>query len=263
MSFTLAESDVRSLVRLLGEVAVFDSDSAGKKRFLMDGLCGLIGADAWVWALMCQPGTGQPQVYVNLVHGGFDEARFARLLRALEHPEMSWVARSFFEELERRGTQITRTRQQIVADEVFLRTDAAGAWREADIGPVMMSTRPLAGGAGSSIAIYRRAGAPHFSERECRIAHIVLTEVPWLHELGWPEDRGATVPKLYPQQRIVLNLLLDGHDRKTIADQLGISIHTVGGYCKEIYRHFRVNSQAGLMARFYQGNGGDVPERGG
>jgi DNA-binding CsgD family transcriptional regulator len=259
MNTPLDESDVRLLVRLLGEVAAFDSDHTGKKRFLMDGLCTLIEADAWVWALMCQPGNGQPQVYVNLVHGGFDDTRFARLLQALEHPEMSWVARTFFAELQRKGTQITRTRQQIVDDEIFLKTDAANAWRAADIGPVLMSTRPLGNGAGSSIAIYRSFGAAHFSERESRMAHIVLTEVPWLHELGWPDDRGATVPKLYPQQRIVLNLLLEGLDRKTIADRLGISIHTVSGYCKEIYRHFNVNSQAILMARFYKGNGDDLP----
>ena len=258
MSFSLPESDVRELVRLLGETAAFDADHSGKKRFLMDGLCRLVDADAWVWALMCQPGNGQPQVYVNLVHAGFCETRFARLLQALEHPEMSWVAQSFFEELALKGTQITRTRQQIIPDEDFLKTEAAGRWREADIGPVLMSTRPLPENSGSSIAIYRRAAQSHFTERDCRIAHIVLTEVPWLHEMGWPEDRGATVPRLYPQQRIVLNLLLDGLDRKSIAEHLGISIHTVSGYCKEIYRHFEVNSQAALMARFYQGNGEDA-----
>ena len=73
-----------------------------------------------------------------------------------------------------------------------------------------------------------------------------------------PEDRGSTVPKLYARQRIILNLLLEGLDRKSIALHLGISVNTVSGYCKEIYRHFRVNSQAALMARFYLGNGGDV-----
>jgi len=122
-----------------------------------------------------------------------------------------------------------------------------------------MSARHLDGDSGSTIGLYRRVRESHFTDKESRIAHIVLSKVAWLHEMGWPEDRGATVPSLYRKQRIVLNLLLEGFDRKTIADQFQISIHTVGGYCKEIYSHFLVSSQSALMARFYQGNGGDQP----
>ncbi|MDF1860219.1 MAG: helix-turn-helix transcriptional regulator [Verrucomicrobiales bacterium] len=259
MSANLEDSDVRALVRLVADAAVFGTDHAEKKRFVMEGLCEMIHADSWVWALMCQPGNGQPQVYVNLLHGGFDEQGFASFLEAVEHPDMSWVAQSFFEELERKKTHITRTREQIIEDEVYLETKAAGLWAEAGIGPVIFSTRPLGGEAGSSIGIYRSTDAAPFTEREAKMAHIILTEVSWLHLMGWPEDRGATVPKLLPRERIVLNLLLDGADRKSIADQLGLSIHTVNGYCKSIYRHFSVNSQAALMARFLKGDGGEAP----
>lgn len=183
----LAETDVKSMVKLLAEVSVYESDHAGRKRFLMDGLCELVGAEAWVWALMCQPGDGRPQVYVNLLHGGFDEYRFTRLLEALEHPDMSWVAQSFFEELAKKGTQITRTRQQIIPDERFLATSASSLWQAADIGAVLMSTYPLpasSGMSGSSTALYRRHGKGDFSERDRRIAHILLSEVPWLHVMG-------------------------------------------------------------------------------
>ncbi len=259
MGRELAESDVRSLVRLLGDVAALDADHAGKKRFLMNGLCKLIDADSWAWALMCQPGDGQPQVYVSVVHGGFDENRFSLFLKALEHPDMSWVAQTFFQELAREQRQITRCRSKIISDEEYLKTDVVELWYKADIGPLLMSAKPLDEKSGSSIGIYRRADQEHFSEREILIAHIVLTEVGWLHEMGWPEDRGASVPELSRQLRIVLNLLLEGMDRKTIADKLNISIHTLGGYCKEIYRHFRVSSQSELIARFYQGDGRDQP----
>jgi len=225
----------------------------------MDGLCELIEADSWVWALMCQQGDGKPQVYVNFLHGGFDEERFALLLEALEHPDMSWVAQSFFQELKSKGTHITRTREQILGNDVYQQTKAINVWAKADVGPVMLSMRPLDEESGSSIAIYRRADAPPFTERQARMAHIILTEVPWLHLMGWPEDRGVTVPQLSRRPRIVLNLLLEGLDRKTIADRLDLSVHTVNDYCKEVYRHFGVNSQAALMSRFHRGNGGDRP----
>jgi len=259
MGRQLPESDVRQLVRLLGEVASLNADHAGKKRFLMDGLCQLIDADAWAWGLMCQPGDGQPQVYVSVVHGGFDQDRFSKFLKALEHPDMSWVAQAFFRDLAREQKQITRGRLQIISDREFLGTEVVDLWRKADIGPLMMSAKPLDEKSGSSIGIYRRADQGHFSEREILMAHIILTEVSWLHEMGWPDDRGATVPQLYRQQRIILNLLLEGLCRESIADQLQISIHTLGDYCKDIYRHFNVSSQTELMARFYQGDGGDLP----
>ena len=80
--------------------------------------------------------------------------------------------------------------------------------------------------------------------------HIVLSEVTWLHLSGWPEDYGADVPKLYPRQRVVLNLLLDGMGRKQIASQMGITENTVSGYAKDVYRHFGVNSHVDLMRKF-------------
>ncbi len=46
------------------------------------------------------------------------------------------------------------------------------------------------------MGLYRAHGKPEFTPRDVRIAHIVLTEIPWLHEQGWPEDRGTSVPHL-------------------------------------------------------------------
>ncbi|NJK93400.1 MAG: hypothetical protein HC904_17245 [Blastochloris sp.] len=257
MSHFLTEEDVRSMIRLVGEVAMIEGDHAAKKRYLMDGLCDLIGADKWAWGLSCRTVEGSPQVYVNFLFGGMTEVEVPRLLKAVEHPDMAWVIGDFFKEIEEKKTHLTRLRSEIVADSEFLKTEAFDYWKEADIGPVIMSVRPLDGESGSTVALYRRFGKPMFSIRESKIAHIILTEVPWLHELGWPEDRGVSVPRLYPQQRIVLNLLLQGEDRKSIASQLDISINTVSGYVKELYQHFNVNSQSELLARFFSGNGGD------
>lgn len=73
------------------------------------------------------------------------------------------------------------------------------------------------------------------------MAHIVLSEVPWLHEHGWPEGRGATVPNLsLARRQLVLNLLLEVRSRKPIASALSISENTVATYQKDIYGHFGV-----------------------
>lgn len=105
----------------------------------------------------------------------------------------------------------------------------------------------------SFIGIYRRADQPLFNERERQIAHILLTEVPWLHAEGWPEDFGGLAPSLSRKRRLVLNLLLEGDSRKIVADKLALSIHTVSDYIKDIYRTFGVRSHAELMRRFTHG----------
>jgi DNA-binding NarL/FixJ family response regulator len=109
----------------------------------------------------------------------------------------------------------------------------------------------------SAIGLYRRTGRRRFSPRERRIVHIVLSEIPWLHRAGLPEDDGRAVPELPPRLRTVFVMLFEGHDRKRIARLLGISQHTAKDYISAVYRHFGVSSQVELIRRFALGDGRD------
>lgn len=254
---TLAEADVRSMIRLVGEVVASRADHAGMKRQLMDGLCNLVKADAWVWCLGCEMEAGKMPVYLSMAHGGFDEERYAGMLRAAAHPDLTWISETMIRDMREKNTQVTRLREQLAAKDEFAVAGIATHMKEADIGPFLIVMRPIDERSVSTLGLYRRAAEAAFTERECRIAHVILSEVPWLHEQGWPEDRGATVPKLSPRRQLVLNLLLEGRSRKDIAATLGLSEHTVATYQKDIYGHFGVNSHAALMHRFRQGDGGD------
>jgi hypothetical protein len=55
MEQELGEDDVRSMIRLVGEVAALEGEHAVKKRYLMDGLCVLIDAEIWLWGLYGGP----------------------------------------------------------------------------------------------------------------------------------------------------------------------------------------------------------------
>jgi len=246
------------MVRLIGEVVAIPGNHAEKKRFLMEGLCALIGADAWAWALSCQRDPDKPQVYASVLNGGLSDEKLVKLLQAIEHPEMVAMTAKFFAEVEEKKAHLTRLRFQIADKDKFNHSDANLAWKAAGLGPVIMSLRPLDERSSSTIAIYRRYARPEFTLRESRIAHIILTEVPWLHEQGWPEDRGVNVPKLSKRQRLTLNLLILGRTRKQIASNMDISVHTAQGYIKDVYRIFNVSSQGELMSRFLQGNGHDL-----
>ncbi len=242
------------MIRLLGQTATVQGGHAEKKRFLMQGLCRLVVADSWVWTLSCQNVPGKSQVYASFLHDGFSEERYSTFLKALEHPDMTKVAERFFQEIATQKKPLTMQRRDIDPEGIAYQSPVGKLWEQIDVGPLIMSCHPLDESSASGIGIYRRKCEQDFSEREIKIAHLILSEVPWLHMSGWPEDRGVSVPELTPRQRTVLNLLLDGWSRKQIAAHLDITLNTVQGYAKELYRHFGVNSHPKLMRRFFQGS---------
>lgn len=255
-AFSLSESDVRQMVRLLGSVIAAPGDFQEKRRRLMDGLCEIIGATAWVWSLsVFHP--DKPPSSVGLIHGGFDEGRFASYLEAINHPAMEAVSRPSSLELQAKGTHLTRTRGQMDPQGLLDQSAAAPLWEKADIGPLMMSLRPMEGGGVNAIRVYRAIGEPHFNDREAKIAHILLSEIPWLHFQAFPDAPSQEITNLYPRHRTVLNFLCEGWSRKKIAEHLGLSVNTIHGYTKVIFKHFGVHSQCELLARLTLGDGGE------
>ncbi len=254
-----APEDTQAVVNLLGEVCAPPDDHVGKKRRLLDGICRLIKADAWVWGLFVELTPGEFPSYVLHLHGGFDEAQLADYFLALEHPESARFTAPMAQLLQEKRCHITRFRQQFGFENEFLNSENHRIWQKAGIEPGILSCRPVDATTLSTVGIYRRPNKPSFTPRDSRIAHILLSEVPWLHEEGWSADRDSTIPSLSRRCCTVMNLLVHGRARQEIASQLGISQHTVDGYVKEVFRHFRVHSQPELIARFHTGDGGDVP----
>lgn len=253
------EADVRAMVHLLGDIAIMDASVNEKRSAVMNGLAALVNADAWAWGVASNTTPGEHPAWSIFLHSGFGEDKFGPLLEALEHPEMAALQKPFLEEFARSGPQLTRLRQQFVPDAVFRKSEAAKAWDRVGFGPVIVCARNTLGGEVSSLGIYRRSGADLFTERESRIAHIILSEVAWLHENTFPNHPSEGVSALSPRLRQVLNCLLAGKSRKEIAADLGLSVHTLGDYIKSVYQCFGVRSHPELIRRFYVGDGGDTP----
>lgn len=256
---TLPESDVKAVVRLLGDVVAMQGDINACRRYLMDGMCKLIDADVWVWC-MAEFDPNKPPSFLGLIHGGFDEARFAHYLEAINHPDMQRISRPQSVELQERGTHLTRTRDQLLrGTEYTLEASAAyPAWVRANIDVIMTSLRPMPSGGISGVGLYRDLGRPQFTQREAKICHILLSEVPWLHFQGFPGEDSREITRLYPRHRTVLNCLCEGWNRKKIATYLSLAENTVNGYTNAVYRHFKVNSQEELISRVTSGDGGDI-----
>lgn len=253
----LEEQDVRDLIRLLGLVIAVKGDQTEKRRLIMEGLCQLIGADAWAWSLVHMELGSAPRQVVFL-HEGISDDRLPHYLRSLEHEDLQWILNRFVEDAVTRRKPLTRRDIQLFP-EWPESSQALRNWVDnAHLRSFILMAWPLETGGFSGIGIYRNADRTHFGPRETRLAHIVLTEIPWLHEEGWGVDRGSSLGELPPRPREILSLLVQGRARKQIADDLSLSIHTVHGYVRDIYRHFGVNSHPELMTRFTRGDGGDI-----
>lgn len=256
----LHATDVRAMVRLLGEVAAKPGGHAGKKRSLMDGLCAIVCATAWVWGLAAEMDPEKMSHFGGFQHGQFDDTQVAEILNIHSPSLMGGVAAPHSQEmLAHPDPHLSHALPQSAKDdERSTAPDIATLGNLCGLYPCCLSYHPISEGKFSGIALYRAVGSPLFDARELNIVHTILTEVPWLHEQGWPGERGAEAPKLAPRVRLVLELLLQSYSRKQIAAQLGIRDNTVAGYTKEVYRQFHVQSHVELLRRFYQGNGGDA-----
>ncbi len=258
----VSEESVRTIVRLLGDVAGVGSDVHAKKRRFMSGLAEMVDADAWAWVVGSVSDPEQPPVYLNFMQDGFDDQGVGIIMESsqdLENrsPESEPLMREI---IESGGNHITRTRRDMVSDDGWYDSAHFKMYRtRMGVDDFIYSVFPMSEGIFSAVGLHRKLGRGAFDARERRLAHILVSEVKWLHFEGVPEDKGQDLPELSPRLRTVFALLLEGWTRKQMAQHLGLSVNTIAEYTKAVYRHFDVNGQKPLIRRFRVGNGYDMP----
>ncbi len=223
----------------------------------MDQLARILGTDTWVWGVAPLLDPGKQPVYLYQHTSGFNPQRKSRFLEAVEHPDTGQMTAPLAEALIAANSQVTRHIGQIITRDRYVNSPAKPLWEAAGIDSILITLRPVPDYGISCIGFYRPLGAPVFTEREARIAHIVLNEIPLLHEVGMPHAVSRPIPQLPPRCRLIINQLVQGMTRKEIAAHLSLSENTVHGYVKDIFKHFAVHSQSVLIARFTRGDGGD------
>ena len=253
MSFgVVSEKDARAMVRLVGETAAVAATGSYQdcRKFLLNGLCEMIDADAWAWTLSrLNPETHQIYYLTNQT-SDMSTSQWSALAAAAELPAMREASKVFSDALGGAKLPVTMSREEIDPNGVSRRGEMKEVWDRTGFDGMIMSGHPLDDESNSHVIIYRNMERGSFTERQTQMAHIVLSEVSWLHAQGWPEDRGASIPKLTPRQRSVLIMLTAGHTRKDMASALDISENTISGYVKDVYRHFDVHSQTELVRKF-------------
>lgn len=204
----IIETDLRAIVRLLGETAALPGGLMDKKLYLLDGLCDIAGSIEWAWTLSATNSSADSFCVRRKIGGNFHWP--------LELPQQPGTVK---ENEHVPGFPPSHT---------------------------IFSALRVNADTESQILLRRNPEAPSYTRREIHLASLVLDEVPWLHWRNWQPQPPALV-RLSPRLQSTRDLLLLGHGRKEIADQIGISEGTVNGYIRRIYQYFGVNSQAELM----------------
>lgn len=245
----LTESDIRPIVRLLGETLSHPGPELDRKRFLLAGLARLVGADVWVW--VAQKGGAAPGdvTYFSMIDGGWKSDRqrgiATRATWSKENQPLHDLMKPKF---------FAMLRSDAYDDAAWHATELYKQFREpAELDDIMFTGVRISQDVVSAIGLHRNLGRPPFGERERKIAYIITSEVEWLHRSGIPEIDLAPVDDLSPRQRHVMLILLSGRSRKDLAAELSISTHTANEYVSEVYARLGVHSRAELMARFIHG----------
>jgi DNA-binding CsgD family transcriptional regulator len=225
----LKESDIRNLVRLLGDISGLEMDLAQKRQLVLSRLCDLIRGDGWAWSLTEQSGTST--VRLDAMSGG--DKGMLHLLSA-------------------KTAGRNRAAKPLLRNKAKNRTGEAARTTSIETlkKPQTLSICEISGSTASRIIFGRRVGRPAFSACDEEMARIVTEEITWLHELNPVCTPLQTEIHLSPREREIFALLGEGLSSKAISERLQISSHTVHDYVKAIYRTFGIRSRAEAIKQF-------------
>jgi len=248
----IREEKLRKITHLLGKVAIYSGSLEDKRYLLISGLARLIEADGWIWTIGRVDSKRNAPMQTSMQFGGLTDHQLAALLDSPTDTASPSPCDPPLAALVAEGNHFVRTRQQLVADDVWYNNaNTKTYFLEHGIDHCMYAITPFEKPGFSGIGFFRIKGHPPFSERQRRIVHVVTAEVRWLYDTPLT-DHGPAVEALTPRLRSVLTLLLDGYLCKEIATLLHLSPHTVKGYIRAIYPHFGVSSQLALIRHFRQ-----------
>jgi len=245
---------VRALLDLLGDLYELGSAPSRLAARAAEGLCAVIGSDgAGAGLLLDFDREGRGSLTIPVVVG----PRSGRILRAaIANLTGSTAAEPAVEAVRRLGptAPVTFRRCDLVGQEEWERSAYVRALqRDAALGDVLYSGVPLPEGRLFGVALWRERTSPPFTEAERDLVQAFQTRAARVYAhafAGAPPDPLAELDAAVPMRcRSVLRGLMTGLSDKEIAQGLGLSLHTVHEYVKDVYSALGVSGRVELLAR--------------
>jgi DNA-binding CsgD family transcriptional regulator len=245
---------LRALLDLLGDLYELRSAPSKLAARVAEGLCAVIGSDgAGAGLLLDFDQEGRGSLTIPVVAG----PRSGRILRAaIANLSESTSAEPAVEAVRRLAPTgpVTFRRCDLVSQEEWERSAYVRALqRDAALGDVLYSGVPLPEGRLFGVALWRERTSPMFSEAERDLVQTFQARAARVYAhafAGAPPDPLAELDAAVPVRcRSVLRGLMAGLADKEIAQGLGLSLHTVHEYVKDVYGALGVTGRVELLAR--------------
>jgi DNA-binding CsgD family transcriptional regulator len=239
----LRSEDVVIVYRLIEQLCERGNDARLWREHLLGELRRIFSAHiamSYLMSFSLDPANIAPKTLINLEQGG--------------NPFwLDFVARGDFTAnpispfiMERFGTDFTCAREEWVDDQTW----RASPFYENVVKPsnwehmINSQVGIIRPGVVDGIGICRRIGDPPYTPKDVAMLRLIHQELARLWRKHDPLD-AHTLP---PRQREVLEGIRRGESRKTIADKMGVSDHTVHSYEKALFDRAKVTSRMELLA---------------
>jgi DNA-binding CsgD family transcriptional regulator len=243
-------SDVAALLHIAGEAAELPRRAVERRMHVLDRLAALCGADKGVYAQFDRSGPGQTW-----------DIRPADTL--FHQTPLSELRKVDFFYVERRPRDPVMDRMSLDPAKVVVVTPydyfEATVWERSEHynevrRPSQIEAQLYShfrcGAFTHGIGLHRRSRHA-FERRELQLITLFLQKAGTLIASP-PSLREERISKLPPRLRPVLQSFLTGDSEKEAAARLGLTLHTVHTYAKQLYRLLGVSSRAELMALFVE-----------
>jgi DNA-binding CsgD family transcriptional regulator len=245
--------DVRSAFRLVGECRELGADSRVWRTHAHTRLCELLGCRVSIGGEVLDLWNDAPRLPRQVIDLGWENDQ-EQAMWGSYMVERFKAGPVFHAMQEMTGHQRTCWRGQVVDDQDWYRSiDYNEYLRHSRIDHALLSYYTLPEDPAQltdAISLHRDLGDKGFSLRDVRMLRLFHAEVGLLIGPSLATASEPSASELAPRARQVLDCLLEGDSEKQVARRLGISGETVHHYTKIIYRHFRVQTRAELIARW-------------
>ncbi|HXL34347.1 MAG TPA: LuxR C-terminal-related transcriptional regulator [Gemmatimonadales bacterium] len=241
--------DVRDAYRLIGECRDLGSDPALWCPRMLEGLCRLIGAPMATGGEGQWSRPGRPVQVMSAFDVGLDSHTRERYIAY--HRELGPAGDPVFRALQHvPGRVVTYTRRQLIPNTAWYGSVCWNDYyRPAHIDHQLTSVHQTSDeGAISAIALVRASGERDFSPRERQVLDFFHEELGPLIGRSLVSVLEPSPERLSPRLRQTLGCLLEGDSEKQVAARLNLSHATTHQYVTALYRRFRVQSRAQLLA---------------
>jgi DNA-binding CsgD family transcriptional regulator len=239
----LSAQDVVVAYRLIEQLCERGNNATAWREYLTSELCRIFSAQMAVSYLMSfalDPSNIAPKTlaYVETGNNVFWQSYLAKG-DLTSDPVTPFI-------MERFGTDFTCPRQEWIDDETWHKSDyfrtvvTPSNWDH----PIYSQVGIIRPSVVDGLSVARRLGGEPYTPKDVAMLRLIHQELARLWRKHDPLD-AHTLP---PRQREVLEGIRRGESRKTIADKMGVSDHTVHSYEKALFDRAKVTSRMELLA---------------